>query len=252
MAVERRLAPPTVTAPGDLLRSVAVQAAVLGGDMAELGVVRDIKRRLQDDLLGRPGVTGVDVGHKIVAGRKTDEVAVRVFVERKRNVRADQRVPPEVDGVRTDVIQLRFKPNVERMRMLDVELMVDAARYGDLRGGMSIGPCRSLHLLPPEVPAEGDYVFVGTLGALVTDTGTGERMMLTNFHVAALDDGWNAGDTVAQPSLVDGGRCPADVVGTLQRAVIAGSTGAGGPGVDGAVWPSARGDHGARSLTSAG
>ena len=40
-----------------------------------------------------------------------------------------------------------------------------------------------------QIRFEGDnYIFVGTLGAIVTDNGTGDRMLLTNYHVAAVDD----------------------------------------------------------------
>ena len=69
---------------------------------------------------------------------------------------------------------------------------IDATRYTDLRGGMSIGPCRSIFMEPPDAPSPGNYIFVGTLGAIVTDNGTGDRMLLTNYHVAAVDDSQEA------------------------------------------------------------
>ena len=39
--------------------------------------------------------------------------------------------------------------------------------------------------------------------------------MLSNFHVMCVDNTWAAGNTMAQPSRVDGGSCPADHVGAL-------------------------------------
>jgi hypothetical protein len=75
-------------------------------------------------------------------------------------------------------------------------------------------------LVPPEVEVEGDYVFTGTLGCIVRDNGSGDMMMLSNFHVMCVDNTWAAGDTMAQPSLVDTGTCPADIVGTLTRAEL--------------------------------
>jgi hypothetical protein len=204
--------------------------------MPDVQRIRQLKRQVQSDFLKRPGVTGVDVGPKIVGGRRTEELSIRVFVaEKKKRVPTDEKIPDEIEGVKTDVIQMTFKINVERMRQLDISLMADTTRYTTLRGGISIGPCRAIALTPPDVPAPGSFVFVGTLGAMVVDNGTGERMMLTNFHVAAVTDTWSVGDTMAQPSRVDGGSCPADIVGTLERAVITGSTAGGGPGVDGAV-----------------
>lgn len=204
--------------------------------MTDLTKIRAAKRAVQDDLLRRPGITAVDVGPKIVAGKRTDQMAIRVFVaEKKKRVAPDEKIPEAIEGIKTDVIQMSFKLNVERMRQLDVSLMADTTRYTTLRGGIGIGPCRAIFLEPPEVPAPGNFVFVGTLGAMVRDNGTGDRMMLTNFHVAAVNNAWSAGDTIAQPSRVDGGTCPADVVGTLERAVITGTTAGNGPGVDGAV-----------------
>ncbi|QGQ19431.1 hypothetical protein GC089_09565 [Cellulomonas sp. JZ18] len=200
-----------------------------------MSAARSAKQHVAAEFMDRPGVTAVDVGPKVVGGSRTDVLAVRVFVAEKRDVPEAEAVPPEVDGVPTDVIQMSFTPMaVERFRRVEVGTRIDAARYPTLRGGMSIGPCRSIHLEPPDAPEPGDYVFVGTLGAVVTDDETGDHMLLTNFHVAAVTDTWSVGDTIAQPSLVDGGSCPADVVGTLERAVLAGTT-AGGPGVDGAV-----------------
>ncbi|MEZ4416085.1 MAG: hypothetical protein R3E10_10020 [Gemmatimonadota bacterium] len=194
-----------------------------------------IKQKVESDFLGRPGVTGVDVGTKIKDGKDTGVPSIIVYVAEKKDVPVKQRIPAEVDGVPTDVIQLTFKPTPAMQLLTEFSSQVDATRYATLKGGMSIGPCRSLFLQPPEVPVAGNYVFVGTLGCIVEDIATGDPMMLTNFHVAALDNGWTVGDTIAQPGLPDGGMCPADVSGTLARAVIAGTTAGGAPGVDGAV-----------------
>jgi hypothetical protein len=47
-------------------------------------------------------------------------------------------------------------------------------------------------------------------------------MLLSNFHVMCVDNGWSVGDAMAQPSLIDTGNCPGDVVGTLARASLGG------------------------------
>ncbi len=196
--------------------------------------IRPIKKKAEADLLKRPGVQAVDIGPKIVGGKKTGELAIRVYVAEKKDVPPKQRIPEEIDGVSTDVIQLKFKLNAF-VPVVDIAPRVDATRYGTIKGGMSVGPCRSVFLEPPDVPVAGNYNVVGTLGALVIDNESGDRWALTNFHVAAVTDGWSVGDSMAQPGLPDGGACPADGIGDLRRAVIAGTTGAGGPGVDGAV-----------------
>lgn len=62
------------------------------------------KERWAEDLLGRPGVNAVDVGPKYVRGVRTDELAIRVFVDEKRDVAKPEAIPNELDGLPTDVI----------------------------------------------------------------------------------------------------------------------------------------------------
>ncbi len=183
-----------------------------------------VKESVEAELLKRPGVTGVDVGYKEVKGKPTGELAIRVLVADKKpanKVPEDQKIPPEVNGIKTDVIQRRFvlfREPSNRMRVEDISLLADTNHYDPLTGGISIGPCRSV----------GGYVFAGTLGAIVKDNATGSQMLLSNFHVMCVDNGWHVGDQMSQPSLIDTGGCPTDVVGTLQRAVLSAS-------VDGAL-----------------
>lgn len=56
-----------------------------------------------------PGVTGVDIGLKIVNGKKTDVMAIRVYVDKKmEDVDENIKIPKEIRGVPTDVIQRKF------------------------------------------------------------------------------------------------------------------------------------------------
>lgn len=174
------------------------------------------KEGAEADLLSRSGVTAVDVGYKYVGGVRTDEVAIRVMVEKKTaKVGAKEKVPDTIDGVKTDVIERTYFLHVlpgNRKKLTDITLQADTGSYNPVKGGIGIGPCRSV----------GGYVFVGTLGAIVKDNASGNPLLLSNFHVMCIDNGWHAGDTMAQPGLVDGGTCPANVVGTLQRAALTG------------------------------
>ncbi|MCP2166028.1 S1 family peptidase [Goodfellowiella coeruleoviolacea] len=199
--------------------------------------IRPAKRRVEDDFLALPGVVGVDIAEKVTSGRRTGRLAIVVSVRAKRSaieLPAAQLIPASVDGVPTDVI--------EEDIVLHRALLADdgppgfpacaevrgAERHRVVVGGISMGPCRAIRLVPPDAPQLGDYVIVGTLGALVTDrTGYGQVMGLTNFHVACVDDAWAVGDQMAHPSRADGGR-PGDVVGTLARAALS-------AGVDGAA-----------------
>lgn len=183
--------------------------------MKTLNEIRPIKQDGEADLLKQAGVTGVDIGYKYVGGKKIDELSIRVYVEEKKaekDVPANERIPQTIKGVKTDVIQRKFVLHPLRIRLADLEVKADTGTYDPLKGGISIGPCRVID----------GYVYVGTLGAIVKDNDSGDPMLLSNFHVMCVDDKWSAGDTMAQPSRVDGGHCPADVVGELQRASLGG------------------------------
>ncbi|HEX6588926.1 MAG TPA: hypothetical protein VF039_07885, partial [Longimicrobiales bacterium] len=139
-----------------------------------------------------------------VADAPTTDLAVRVHVERKLplDVIDDaHRIPSEIDGVRTDVIEGSFELHHS------VTPTPDAARYDPLQGGISIGPCA----LPPHG---------GTLGCCARDAATGKSLILSSFHTLTAGRPWQPGQQVAQPARIDGGSCPADVAGSLLRAVL--------------------------------
>ncbi|OYD15458.1 hypothetical protein CH333_05695 [candidate division WOR-3 bacterium JGI_Cruoil_03_44_89] len=193
--------------------------------MKTLSDIRPIKHAAETDLLKCHGVTGVDIGYKYVGGKKTEVLAIRVYVEAKKNekdIPKKELIPKTIKGVKTDVIQRKFVLHPLRVQVAEIELKTDTGTYDPLRGGISIGPCRSVWLEPPDVPAAGWYIFVGTLGVIVRDNVSGDPMLLSNFHVMCVDDGWSVGDTMCQPSRLDGGNCPTDVVGALQRASLGG------------------------------
>ena len=177
-----------------------------------------IKERVEAEYLARPGVTGFDVGYKVVGGVQTEEVAIRVHVEKKRDgVPKDQRVPASIDGAVTDVLERRYELQVVRTP-LDLSVQADTTHYATLQGGISIGPSRAI----------GGFVYAGTLGAVVTDNVSGQKAAVTNFHVACVDSGWHVGDRQVQPSRVDTGTVPGDEFGAILRAVLSSH-------VDGAV-----------------
>ncbi len=101
----------------------------------------------------RPGVTGIDVDFKYVDGKKTDEIAIRVFVEEKKDVPFNERIPETIEGVRTDVIQRTLVLQSLRVPVTEIIPQADAGNYNPLRGGISVGPCRVIN----------GYVYAGTL-----------------------------------------------------------------------------------------
>lgn len=67
-----------------------------------------VKTEVEAELLKLPGVTGVDVGYKYVGGKKTDVVAIRVYVKKKRDVPEKDAIPKKIRDIPTDVIEREF------------------------------------------------------------------------------------------------------------------------------------------------
>src|SRR5215510_260327 len=149
------------------------------------------KESVEEDILKRSGVTGIGVGTKYVAGKPSGEVAIQVFVKKKKEtVPAGERIPPQINGIPTDVIQRTFTLHPAMKKVLDVELMADTGTYNPVKGGISIGPCRAV----------GGFVFAGTLGVPVRDRASGNTLLLSNFHVMCVDNNSSVGDEMTQPS----------------------------------------------------
>jgi hypothetical protein len=181
--------------------------------MKTLEEIRPIKEAAEDDLLKLPNVVGVDIGRKIMGGKETEELAILVLVSSKEDVPRAQMAPEVIDGVKTDVIERHYVPasgpggGEPYVTSGEPRLTDDKGRYDPLKGGISIGPCRS-------------RLAGGTVGAVVRDVATNSPMLLSNFHVLSGDAGWTVGDTMTQPALQDDGNCKFDVVATLQRVAL--------------------------------
>jgi hypothetical protein len=187
--------------------------------MATVDEIIAIKERVEAQFLGAPGVTGVDVGYKEVGGQATDQVAIRVHVAAKTDdIPADQRVPAEIDGVTTDVLERRYELQVLTQQLTEVSPQADTTHYATLQGGVSMGPSRVVN----------GSIFAGTLGAIVIDSVSNQHAALTNFHVACVDSTFTIGDRMVQPSRIDTGVVPADEFGSLARETLSAN-------VDGAV-----------------
>lgn len=155
-----------------------------------------MKQRVEDEFLDMPGVIGVDIGYKERRGHRTDTVAMRVLVQEKHDVPSSESVPPEMDGVVTDVIE-RGAPWFAQ----------DTTHYDPLVGGISGGTC-------------GGVQGLGTLGAVVRDRSNGTLGMLSNWHVLVGGVSGPQGLFVAQPGPADGGSCQSDVIGQVTKSAI--------------------------------
>ena len=91
--------------------------------------IRPVKEQVEEELLAKNHVVGVDIDEKETGGEKTGELSIVVFVDSKQPLskvaRAD-RVPPEVQGVKTDVQEIE----VELQTLSAQRLPLPAGRPG--------------------------------------------------------------------------------------------------------------------------
>jgi hypothetical protein len=121
---------------------------------------RIVKDRVTDELRRYPNVVGVGVGYKLVGGRPTSTVAVRVYVREKvPEAQLDRaaRLPKDIEGVPVDVVEGEF-------RLLDTptSLAEHRRRRPILYGGISVGNLRGS----------------GTLGVSAFDSQQGHQVLL--------------------------------------------------------------------------
>ncbi|HCB50126.1 MAG TPA: hypothetical protein DEP47_11540 [Chloroflexi bacterium] len=153
------------------------------------------KNQFKQELMRKPNVVAVGAGYKIVGGRQTDIPCVIVFVKQKvaaETLSGDQLVPEKVGEVPTDVVE-------------SGEIFAHQSRTGKYRpapGGVSVSHPR---------------VTAGTLGAVVRDSNSGERLILSNNHVLANSNSASEGDIILQPGSADGGTAANDAIGSLLR-----------------------------------
>lgn len=166
--------------------------------MALFQQVLQAQAAAESTLLGKNNVIGVAVGYKETEGIVTDELALVALVPHKlpaAQLAQKDLIPRTMDGVRTDVYEV-----------------------GDLRA--QIAPTDRFRPVIPPGSSAGHYrVTAGTLGAVVRDKATGERLLLSNNHVFANNNEGNAGDSILQPGSLDGGAHPADMIARLERFV---------------------------------
>ncbi len=149
------------------------------------------KEAAVEALMKMEGVTGVDVGYKYKDGKRTDEITIRVHVaKKKKGMATKDMIPAEINGVKTDVIEMNAELFTVSKQVVDADSQIDATKYTTLLGGVSIGPERII----------GGYVFTGTLGAIVKDNVTNNPMLLSNFHVMCVESGWHAGGRALPPA----------------------------------------------------
>lgn len=166
--------------------------------MATLTEIRAAKATHGAALMARPNVVGVGIGRQISGGVQTDELCLAVLVADKiaiEGLAPEALVPPQLGSVPTDVVQIGT-------------VSVNQAPTGKFRpapGGVSIGHYQ---------------ISAGTLGCIVRDKATGDRLILSNNHVLANSNNAQAGDPIIQPGGADGGTVANDLIARLERFCI--------------------------------
>ncbi len=137
-------------------------------------------------LLSFPNVLHVSVGLKESGGRLSDQLCVRVYVNRKlppSELRVEQTIPRQVHGVPTDVHVVGA-----------FEFSEDNTRYRPIKGGIQI----TNRIIDLNEAGNGTQISRGTLGCIAIDTTDNAPVILSNWHVLYGEDGRN-GDKVYQP-----------------------------------------------------
>ncbi len=154
----------------------------------------------QNSLLQKANVVGVAVGYKEHKGDKNGDVSLVVLVEQKKPLAAlaaEDVVPAEVEGMKTDVYEV-----------------------GYLRALNSMNPRQSYRPIIPNGVSVSHYkVTAGTLCTIVHDRVTNDALLLSNNHVFANSNDADLGDPILQPGAMDGGDVDSGTVARLERYV---------------------------------
>lgn len=166
---------------GGLLSGLHVLAAPQGQGARGLERAIQAQEKHTEALMARKGVVGTAVGLD-----QDGEHVVKVYVE---HAQARAGIPVDLDGVPVAV-----EVTGEILAMIDRTARFDRP-------------------VPIGVSTGHPAITAGTIGARVTD-GT-NVYALSNNHVYANENNATIGDNVLQPGTIDGGRNPANAIGTL-------------------------------------
>ncbi|MEM9546632.1 MAG: hypothetical protein AAGA77_11710 [Bacteroidota bacterium] len=153
--------------------------------------VRMVKNSVEDELMAIPGVTGVDIGYKIVDNFTTNEHAIIVYIENIADVYVYEKIPPTIQGISTDIREGSFtyptQTKRESSKFWNSDIMDTS--IAPICGGYSIGPC-------------GANLY-GTLGIIFTYQDI--KYILSNTHVLLERPPASPGSPICHPTVNFGG-----------------------------------------------
>ena len=168
---------------------------------ARAAMLQALERHLLDE---RRDINLIDIGEAVKDGEVVP-LAIRYHVAerlttRELTDRGIDRLPPEINGFKTDVIRAVYQTSSlwwpttgsSSERRTPAE---------PVRGGISIG---------------AEYFESGTLGGIVVDRTTQQKMILSNWHVLVARWYAKSGQRIFQPSRSDGGSS-ANVIANYTR-----------------------------------
>lgn len=143
------------------------------------------------------GIQGLGIAKRITAGKETDELALKVYVERKLPKSECSNLAPSM--IRIAGLSQKIPTDVEEIGKVAVE--PNTSRVRPAVPGFGVG-----HL----------KVSVGTFGCLVRQKGDKTGLyILSNSHILANQGVASVGDVIIQPGRADGGKAPKDVIAKL-------------------------------------
>lgn len=199
----------------DLIQAKQVLSARLlraSAQAANFGLLPTFSMAIAAERASR-NVHAVGIGRKIVQGKATGDLSVRMYVIQKIAPSAlapRDRLPEQVDGVPTDVIQAP-------LAFLAAKKRVPAAAAASLCTDQRQATVRPLIA---GISTSHPAVTAGTLAYFCRSTRHGDDpsaiFVLSNNHIYANLNRASAGDPLYQPGSIDGGT-PASAIATLHR-----------------------------------
>lgn len=165
-------------------------------------LLRELKASTTLEFLDRLGAHAIGIGRKNVQEKPTDQLALRVYVAKKRPVAmlsSEEKVPASISFFSRKA-KRESKLVTDVIEAPPAQFEVDPeSRIRPVPGGVSGG-----------IPAH-----TGTIGGWVWDNTDDTIVMLSNDHVFE----HTAGADIIQQGAADGGSSPADKIGDVKRGI---------------------------------